>query len=161
MERNRYALARRLRDSDLALVLVALASAVALGPLVLDFATRWATPGELALSVSWWLSTAILTAYAGVHVVAAVADARRFLDDHGTEYATGPAVFCHALGQRLFALLAVALALVFLAVTGAGTAAPAALLAALGLFAAALCGLSVAVPMNRRVSERLAEYRDG
>lgn len=159
MAGGNYERARRIRDSNTATASITVLTGATLAPLVFDFVT-WSSVPELALTLSWWLGTAVLTTYSGFHVLAAVADTRRFLDDYGTEYATGPVVFCHALGQRLFTLLGVAFALVFLAITGAGTEAPLVLLVTLGLFAASLIGLSVAVPMNRRVSKRLTEYRD-
>ena len=156
-----YGRARRLRESNLVLLVVFVGTAVTLLPTVTLFSgDAPVAVNETTVAISWWASVALLTAYGSVHAVAAVADTHRFLDDHGTEYAGRTLVFCHALGQRLFTLLAVSLALVFLAITGSGTEAPLVFLLALGLFAASLIGLSVAVPMNRRVSRQLAEYRD-
>lgn len=160
--RTRYERARHLRDSNLALALVGVGAAATLVPLFSLFSADVpVTAGEPALTLSWWLGTTLLSSYGVVHVLAAVADTRRFVDDHGTEHASESAVFCHALGQRLFSLVGVGFALVFLAITGPGVGVPFAVLVAVGLLAAAFLGPPVAIPMNRRVSERLAEYREG
>ena len=162
MARDSYARARRLRDSNVAFALIAVVAAATLVPLFGLFTDDApVTAGEMVLTLSWWLGAALLSGYGIVHVLAAVADTRRFLDDHGTEYASGAAVFCHALGQRLFVLLGVGFALVFLAITGPGVGAPFAVLIALALLGATFIGPPVAIPMNRRVSKRLAEYRHG
>ena len=156
-----YELARRLRDSNVLLALTVAGAAVTLVPLFSVFTE--AAPvdaGERLLRASWWTGTAVLTAYGVVHVSAAIADTHEFLDDHGTEYAGEGVVFCHALGQRLFVLLGVGFALVFLAVTGPGVDVPFVVLLAIGLLAATFVGLAPGIPMNRRVTTRLAEYRD-
>ena len=151
---------RRLRDSNAALAVGVVGTAVTLAPLFGLFTDDApVTAGETVLTLAWWAGSALLSGYGIVHVLAAVADTRRFLDDHGTEYASEAVVFCHALGQRLFVLLGVGFALVFLAITGPGVGVPFAILVALGLLGATLIGPAVAIPMNRRVSERLAEYR--
>lgn len=160
MPRNCYARARRIRDSNAALAVTVVAVALALVPMVSHFWAALPASSELLFALSWWAASGVLSGYGLVHVLAAVADTRRFLDDHGTEYAGGAVVFCHALGQRLFVLLGVGFALVFLAITGPGVGVPFGVLVALGLLAAAFLGPPVAIPMNRRVSERLAEYRD-
>ncbi len=115
---------------------------------------------EPVLVLTWWGGAALLSGYGTVHVLAALADTRRFLADHGAEYASQGEVFCHALGQRLLPLVFVGFALVVLAIVGPGVGVPFAILVALGSFAAVLLGPPTAIPMNRRVSERLAEYRD-
>lgn len=162
MTRDSYERARQLRDSNVALALVAVSAAATLVPLFGLFTDDAPVPvGESVLTLSWWLSAALLSGYGLVHVLAAVADVRRFLDDHGTEYANDAVVFCHALGQRLFVLLAVGFALVLLAILGPGVGVPLSVLLALGLFGAVLLGPPVAIPMNRRVETRLAEYREG
>lgn len=159
--RDYYARARRLRDSNAALALVVAGAAVALTPLLSAFSEDApVSAGEATLTLAWWTGATVLTGYGVIHVLAAVADTRRFIDDHGTEYASKSAVFCHALGQRLFALVGVGFALVFLAITGPGVGVPFAVLVVLGLLGAAFLGPPVAIPMNRRVSERLTEYRD-
>ncbi|WP_158055673.1 hypothetical protein [Halorussus halophilus] len=155
-----YSQARRLRESNVVL-LVFVGAVVTLIPTATSFSNGPPIAvSETVVTVSWWLSVALLSAYGTVHVIAAIADTNRFIDDLGTEYGGQALVFCHALGQRLCSLLGAALALVFLAITGAGTEAPLVLLVALGLFAASLIGLSVGIPMNRRIFERLAAYRD-
>jgi len=158
MSRGHYVRARRLRDSNVALALVVGAAATLVPLLSLFSEDAPVAAGETILTLSWWTGSAVLSGYGLVHVLAAVADTRQFVDDHGTEYASESAVFCHALGQRLFALLGVGFALVFLAVTGPGIGAPFAVLIALGLLGATFLGPPVAIPMNRRVSERLEEY---
>jgi hypothetical protein len=160
MARDYYAAARRLRDSNLALALVGVGAAATLVPFLSLFsAAAPVTAGEATLTLAWWAGAAVLSGYGVVHVLAAVADTRQFVDEYGTEDASASAVFCHALGQRLFSLLGVGFALVFLAITGPGVGVPFAVLVALGLLGAAFLGPPVAIPMNRRVSERLAEYR--
>lgn len=160
MERPRFGRARRLRDSNTVLVAVLALTVAVFAPFVSLVSDTPFKPSPSVLVLSWWAGVAVLSAYGVVHVLAAFVDTRRFLDRYGTEHASAPAVYCHALGQRLLVLLWTGFALVGLAVAGPGVDAPLAVLVALGLFAAFLLGPPTAIPMNRRVSERLADYRD-
>ncbi|SDX70204.1 hypothetical protein SAMN05216564_101159 [Halopenitus persicus] len=161
MARLRSEHARRIRDSNAILILVFLAMAISFGPFVALVTNGPSSPTEPVLLVSWWTGAVTLVGYGTVHLLAALADAGRFRDDYGTEYASVAVVFCHALGQRLLVVVSVGFALVLLSILGTGVGIPFVLLAPLGSFGAVLLGPPTAIPMNRRVSERLGENRHG
>ncbi|WP_248896224.1 hypothetical protein [Haloplanus halobius] len=160
MSRSAFERARRLRDANTVVVAVAIASTGVFAPFVALVRGPF-TPSEAMLTLSWWTGATVLSGYGVVHLLAAVADTRRFLADYGIEHASAGVVFCHALGQRLLLVIGVGFALAALAVLGTGVGVPVALLVALGLFGALLLGPPTAIPMNRRVSDRLGDYRAG
>ncbi|WP_336133924.1 hypothetical protein [Natronomonas amylolytica] len=151
--------ARKIRDSNAILALIFFAIVIAIEPFVAIVTEGLPTPSETVLSISWAAGSVLLSGYGVCHLLAALADTEQFLDEYGTKYASAAIVFFHALGQRLFVVVAVGFALVLFAILGTGVDAPFALLTALGLFGALLLGPPTAIPMNRRVSEKLSEYR--